>query len=204
MSNNSPTTHSHHNVVKSDWINIGEKHLVVDVVPRLGARSMEWNGSYISIVFSSYFYDNICLHNSRNMIGDVSNFLRDFLVFLGILLFLCSPQAVTHYKTLVQFSSQPHVTHLWTYGQNSTVMRHPSKMKFEWSMEILQHNHYLWKVLPLLPNLTTIIIKWKLIQLPWSIMTDWTFQIGFPWPFWLWRVVFMSMRYTGVTSSIGR
>ena len=60
-------------------------HSVVDVVPRLGARSMEWNGSYISIVFSSYFYDNICLHNSRNTIGDVSNFLRDFLVFLGIL-----------------------------------------------------------------------------------------------------------------------
>ena len=32
------------------------------------------NGSYISIVFSSYFYDDICLHNSRNTIGDVSNF----------------------------------------------------------------------------------------------------------------------------------
>ena len=60
-------------------------HSVVDVVPRLGARSMEWNGSYISIVFSSYFHDDICLHNSRNTIGDVSNFLRDFLVFLGIL-----------------------------------------------------------------------------------------------------------------------
>ena len=39
-------------------------HSVVDIVPRLGARSMEWNGSYISIVFSSYFYDDICLHNS--------------------------------------------------------------------------------------------------------------------------------------------
>ena len=39
-------------------------HSVTDVVPRLGARSMERNGSYISIVFSSYFYDDICLHNS--------------------------------------------------------------------------------------------------------------------------------------------
>ena len=60
-------------------------HSVMDIVPRLGARSMEWNGSYISIVFSSYLYNNICLHNSQNMIGNVSNFLRVFLVFLGIL-----------------------------------------------------------------------------------------------------------------------
>ena len=49
-------------------------HSITDVVPRLGARSMERNGSYISIVFSSYFYNDICLHNSRNTIGDVSNF----------------------------------------------------------------------------------------------------------------------------------
>ena len=59
-------------------------HSVMDIVPRLGARGIEWNGSCISIVFSSHFYNYICLYDSRSTIGDASNSLRNFLVFLEI------------------------------------------------------------------------------------------------------------------------